>query len=589
MNTYLIFTIVLTRGLTISTTTDILRCVKNTDTFGVTWPDAAADTNVTIPCPAGTGNSSRICNSTGNWQPSVITECRSYVIPSQVYNLNSTSQQEIVIDISKQLVIVTEPSSNTSAFPSDLSAIVTALNILISIGSTNDAIMQEDFVENIFEIHENILTGYNIPGWLQLQEIDRGLCEVFLLNVEKFSIQWAGTLNVSQSKAMIGHNIVISVEMRKVNSDEETPNVIWPQQHILDSAGLFNTTGSSASVRIPSSFMRKAGMASETGETLVVHVAYQNFLLTSTNTNDDDRSTAHPVSLILSSTVIAAESASVTMTPTMDNDPVILTFDFSLVNNVEGFRNLRCGFWDAELDQGSEVEPGGWSNGGVSIDSVENTTITCTSTHLTNFAALVGVSGATQDMSKPTRKALSVVSYIGCGISMVCLIASIILLIIFRKTFNSTVHNFTHLNLTIALLLALTVFVSGVETATKHRAACTVVAALLHYFFTAVFTWMLCEGIILYILLVKVFNTGVGQRKLFFFTLGWGLPIPIVAIPVGIAHDQYGTDDYCWISTEEGVIWAFTAPMLIIIMLIIIMVIVLDYLVRIANLQSSQF
>ena len=44
----------------------------------------------------------------------------------------------------------------------------------------------------------------------------------------------------------------------------------------------------------------------------------------------------------------------------------------------------------------SEVEPGGWSNGGVSIDSVENTTITCTSTHLTNFAALVGVSGATQ-------------------------------------------------------------------------------------------------------------------------------------------------------------------------------------------------
>ena len=83
-----------------------------------------------------------------------------------MYNLNSTSQQEIVIDISKQLVIVTEPSSNTSAFPSDLSAIVTALNILIrysspcnylltrfhntdfcSIGSTNDAIMQEDFVE----------------------------------------------------------------------------------------------------------------------------------------------------------------------------------------------------------------------------------------------------------------------------------------------------------------------------------------------------------------------------------------------------------------------------------------------------------
>ena len=83
-------------------------------------------------------------------------------------------------------------------------------------------------------------------------------------------------------------------------------------------------------------------------------------------------------------------------------------------------------------------------------------------------------------------------------------------------------------------------------------------AALLHYFFTVVFCWMLCEGIILYFLLIKVFNNGLGQRKLFYLALGWGknlvfhfifiqctyislgIPIPIVAISAGIAHDQYG-------------------------------------------------
>ena len=93
----------------------------------------------------------------------------------------------------------------------------------------------------------------------------------------------------------------------------------------------------------------------------------------------------------------------------------------------------------------------------------------------------------------------------------------------------------------IALFLALLVFVSGIEpgtedevrpsfyiicVATSHyqytQNACTVVAALLHYFFTTVFTWMLCEGLMLYFLLVKVFNTGVGERKLFYFCLGWG-------------------------------------------------------------------
>ena len=71
----------------------------------------------------------------------------------------------------------------------------------------------------------------------------------------------------------------------------------------------------------------------------------------------------------------------------------------------------------------------------------------------------------------------------------------------------------------------------------------------------------------LYFLLVKVFNTGLGQRKLFYLCLGWGeyekllymwssavvinhcvviavgLPVPIVAIAAGIAHTHYGTND----------------------------------------------
>ena len=54
------------------------------------------------------------------------------------------------------------------------------------------------------------------------------------------------------------------------------------------------------------------------------------------------------------------------------------------------------------------------------------------------------------------------------------------------------------------------------------QAACTVVATLLHYFFLAAFSWMLCEGIMLYNLLVKVF--GANKRKwIYIYTaLGWG-------------------------------------------------------------------
>ena len=48
-------------------------------------------------------------------------------------------------------------------------------------------------------------------------------------------------------------------------------------------------------------------------------------------------------------------------------------------------------------------------------------------------------------------------------------------LLLYRNTLNEA-HNFVHLNLSIALFLALTVFVAGIETATSNE-----VRSLLQY------------------------------------------------------------------------------------------------------------
>ena len=62
-----------------------------------------------------------------------------------------------------------------------------------------------------------------------------------------------------------------------------------------------------------------------------------------------------------------------------------------------------------------------------------------------------------------------------------------------------------------------------------------------------------------------------------------GIPVPIVAISAGVAHDQYGDDVWvvllilymyvillfkysCWIKTDKGAIWGFVVPMLVIIL-----------------------
>ena len=54
------------------------------------------------------------------------------------------------------------------------------------------------------------------------------------------------------------------------------------------------------------------------------------------------------------------------------------------------------------------------------------------------------------------------------------------------------------------------------------QTGCTIMAALLHYFLLALFCWMLCEGVLLYILLVKVFGGGADDKVKYFYLLGWG-------------------------------------------------------------------
>ena len=54
-----------------------------------------------------------------------------------------------------------------------------------------------------------------------------------------------------------------------------------------------------------------------------------------------------------------------------------------------------------------------------------------------------------------------------------------------------------------------------------HQGLCTFVAALIQYFFLCVFCWMLAEGIMLYLLVVRVFGTA-AQKWYWLLILGWG-------------------------------------------------------------------
>lgn len=53
------------------------------------------------------------------------------------------------------------------------------------------------------------------------------------------------------------------------------------------------------------------------------------------------------------------------------------------------------------------------------------------------------------------------------------------------------------------------------------QARCIAVTALVQYFLLSAFCWMMCEGIMLYLMLVVVFSTLI-KKWWFFLLLGWG-------------------------------------------------------------------
>ena len=60
------------------------------------------------------------------------------------------------------------------------------------------------------------------------------------------------------------------------------------------------------------------------------------------------------------------------------------------------------------------------------------------------------------------------------------------------------------------------------------QALCTVLTVIQYFFHTAIFTWMLVEGINLYIKLVKVFS--VKKQYVAYVALGWG-KYPVYFLP----------------------------------------------------------
>uniref|UniRef100_A0AAX7UTQ2 Adhesion G protein-coupled receptor D1 n=1 Tax=Astatotilapia calliptera TaxID=8154 RepID=A0AAX7UTQ2_ASTCA len=217
---------------------------------------------------------------------------------------------------------------------------------------------------------------------------------------------------------------------------------------------------------------------------------------------------------------------------------------------------LYCAFLDYSSKEGV------WSNKGCVRAHGNMTYSVCLCNHLTNFAILMQV--VPLKISTGHKVALSTIGYVGCSISIFCLAITLVTFAVLSSV--STIRNqryHIHANLSFAILVAEILLLISARF-DPGTLPCKVMAVLLHFFFLSAFAWMLVEGLHLYSMVVKVFGSE-DSKHFYYYGIGWGSPFLICVVSMTSALDSYGKVDNCWLSLQNGAIWAFVAPALFVI------------------------
>ncbi|XP_072048584.1 adhesion G-protein coupled receptor D1-like [Amphiura filiformis] len=188
--------------------------------------------------------------------------------------------------------------------------------------------------------------------------------------------------------------------------------------------------------------------------------------------------------------------------------------------------------------------------------------ITCQSNHTTSFAVLMQFNE--RPIPAVHDRVMDSMTKAFTAVSIVSLFITISIFLMFETLRNSERYQI-HIHLAASLMVALCLFLIGMEM-TNNKIVCTVIAMLLHFLFLSVFGWMMVEGINLYFKIVKVYGSEKNRMPLY-IGIGYGIPAAIVIISGALKFDNYTSPTSCWLDVQSGLIWAFGAPAIAVILI----------------------
>ncbi|XP_073251283.1 adhesion G protein-coupled receptor L4-like [Porites lutea] len=281
------------------------------------------------------------------------------------------------------------------------------------------------------------------------------------------------------------------------------------------------------------------------------------------------------------------------MSATIDPHPSTLQRNVTLVfsNVMKATRKRECVFWNFLEDS-----PVGWSGQGCHVKWLNDSRTECSCNHLTHFAVLMQFdtdselkTGQSSRLQKKDEKVLNILTYLGLTLSLVGIIATIICYA-FLTDIKAPLSQI-RISLVASLGVGQIIFLAGIG-ATENKGVCVTAAALIQYFLMAAFCWMLMEGIYLYLFVVKVYN--VSSKMKICHGISWGFPAAMVTLSLSVAAGMDGitsfvSDEFCWISSSNGLIWIFISFVLAIeIINLLILVRVIREMTRMEQTKDNQ-
>lgn len=245
----------------------------------------------------------------------------------------------------------------------------------------------------------------------------------------------------------------------------------------------------------------------------------------------------------------------------------------------------QCVFWNFTIFD----RLGAWDDEGCTFVSDINNTVTCRCDHLTSFSILMAT-----DIPPSIRFALDLITYIGVGISLASLVICLIIEGYVWKdiTRNSTafMRHVSIINTALSLLIADICFIIGASIAknpledagddyTIPVGPCSTATFFMHFFYLAMFFWMLASALLLFYRTVMVFSHMSKSTMLAIgIILGYGCPLIIAVITVAVTAPGNGyirKENACWLNWSETMaLLALVIPALTIVFINILIIIV---------------